>query len=83
MGPILQLAELFPDAEGLQKAAEATERNYQKLIKQICESQGRAGRGETRVNSAHFEDTVEILALIRNTAGASRGQVYLIGSSER
>ena len=39
MGPILQLAELFPDAEGLQKAAEATERNYQKLIKQIGETQ--------------------------------------------
>ncbi len=39
MGPILQLAELFPDADGLQKAAEATERNYQKLIKQIGESQ--------------------------------------------
>ena len=39
MDPILKLAELFPDAEGLQKAASATERNYAKLIKQIGDTQ--------------------------------------------
>ncbi len=39
MGPILQLAEAFPDAEGLEKAAKATEKNYQRLLKQISESQ--------------------------------------------
>jgi hypothetical protein len=39
MDPILKLAEMFPDAEGLQKAASATERNYAKLIKQIGDTQ--------------------------------------------
>jgi hypothetical protein len=46
MGPILQLAELFPDAEGLQKAAEATERNYQKLIQQIATSEAEKDQEE-------------------------------------
>jgi hypothetical protein len=42
MGPILQLAEAFPDAEGLKKAAEATEKNYKRLIQQIGESEEQA-----------------------------------------
>ncbi|MFT7631653.1 MAG: hypothetical protein ACI87E_002692 [Mariniblastus sp.] len=38
MDPILKLSEVFPEAEGLKKAAQATQRNYDKLIKQIGES---------------------------------------------
>ncbi|MFK7770127.1 MAG: AAA family ATPase, partial [Mariniblastus sp.] len=38
MDPILKLSEVFPEAEGLRKAAEATQRNYDKLINQIGES---------------------------------------------
>ena len=41
MDPILKLSEVFPEADGLKKAAEATQRNYNKLINQI---------GETNVN---------------------------------
>jgi hypothetical protein len=38
MDPILKLSEVFPEADGLKKAAEATQRNYDKLIKQIGET---------------------------------------------
>ena len=44
MEPILTLAKVFPEAEGLQKAAKATQENYDKLIKQIGESS--TGSGE-------------------------------------
>lgn len=37
MEPILTLSQVFPEAEGLQKAAKATRENYEKLIKQIGE----------------------------------------------
>ena len=37
MEPILKLSEVFPEAENLKSAAEATQRNYDKLIKQIGE----------------------------------------------
>ncbi len=39
MDPILKLSEVFPEAEGLKKAAEATQKNYDKLIKQIGDSE--------------------------------------------
>ena len=39
MDPILKLSEVFPEAEGLKNAAEATRKNYDKLIKQIGESE--------------------------------------------
>ena len=35
MDPILKLAEVFPEAEGLREAAKATQQSYDKLIKQI------------------------------------------------
>ena len=35
MDPILKLAEVLPDAEGLRKAAEATKRNYDKVAEQL------------------------------------------------
>ena len=38
MDPILKLSEVFPEADGLKKAAQATQRNYDKLIKQIGET---------------------------------------------
>ena len=38
MEPILKLSEVFPEADGLKKAAQATQRNYEKLINQIGES---------------------------------------------
>ncbi len=37
MEPILKLSEVFPEAEGLKDAAQATQANYDKLIKQIGE----------------------------------------------
>lgn len=39
MEPILKLSEVFPEAEGLKQAAKATQRNYDKLINQIGESE--------------------------------------------
>jgi hypothetical protein len=35
MEPILKLSEVFPEADGLKKAADATRENYEKLIGQI------------------------------------------------
>ena len=37
MDPILKLSEVFPEAEGLRQAADATKKNYDKLIRQIGE----------------------------------------------
>ncbi len=37
MDPILKLSEVFPEAESLKNAAEATRKNYDKLIRQIGE----------------------------------------------
>lgn len=39
MEPILKLSEAFPEAEGLKQAAKATQRNYDKLISQIGETE--------------------------------------------
>lgn len=39
MEPILKLSEVFPEAEGLKKAARATAENYDRLIEQIGEGQ--------------------------------------------
>ena len=38
MDPILKLSEVFPEAEGLKAAAQATQKNYDKLINQIDDS---------------------------------------------
>ena len=35
MEPILKLSEVFPEADGLKRAADATRENYEKLIDQI------------------------------------------------
>jgi hypothetical protein len=35
MEPILKLSEVFPEADGLKQAADATRENYEKLIDQI------------------------------------------------
>ena len=38
MEPILKLSEVFPEADGLKRAADATRENYEKLIDQIGEA---------------------------------------------
>ena len=43
MDPILKLAEVFPEAEGLREAAKATQQNYDKLIKQIGDQDPKSG----------------------------------------
>jgi len=43
MDPILKLAEVFPEAEGLREAAKATQQNYDKLIQQIGDQDPETG----------------------------------------
>jgi len=67
MGPILQLAEAFPEAEGLKRAAVATEKNYERLIKQI-------GAGEVEVDSEAESGSPAASTIEAKAKGKNKGK---------